>query len=359
MRQHSKLHKLIIPVIILFLVVITAFGSFYGYWDSASPSKTCSSCHEITSSVEILAESPHRNLACKECHGTAFSNGMHSLKEKGKMIFEHINGRSDEDIRLNEAQILEVMNNCTRCHKTEQARWLSGGHSARYKDIFLNEKHNKTEQLNFDCLRCHGMFSDLNIGELIGPLNTSGPWKIKINSMESNPVIPCLACHQIHLLGSTHQNPDYSNPQNASYNRITHNPVVSFYNRHDKTHIPAENLPLLEVWDCNRPVNVSSDPIMRNCIQCHAPNGKHEAGTSDDRTPRGVHEGFSCTACHDPHSNDARQSCAKCHPAVSHCKLDVTTMNTSYKDRQSPHNIHWVSCTDCHINGRPLNRQKR
>lgn len=114
----------------------------------------------------------------------------------------------------------------------------------------------------------------------------------------------------------------------------------------------AGNLPILKLWEGVRPVNVSSDPIMRNCIQCHAPNAGHEAGTSDDRTPRGVHEGFSCITCHDPHSNNARQSCNKCHPAISHCKIDVKTMNTSFLNRSSPNNIHWLSCTDCHKGGR-------
>ncbi len=352
----SVLHKILVPVVLLFLFVSIGFGLFYGYWNSASPAKTCASCHEIGGSVDLLTQSAHRNLGCKECHGTALSNGVHSLREKGMMIIDHINGVTDEDIKLNESQILEVMNNCTRCHKTEQTKWLSGGHSARYQDIFLNEKHNKTEQLNFDCLRCHGMFADESIGQLLEPLNRTGPWKFKDNSVGQKPVIPCLACHQIHFVGSPHQNPDYSNPQNAFYQRKVNNSVVSFYNRHEKTHISAENLPVLQLWEGERPVNIAFDPIMRNCTQCHAPNGKHQAGTSDDRTPRGVHEGFSCTTCHDPHSNDAKQSCAKCHPAISHCKIDVTTMNTSFKERESPNNIHWVSCTGCHPGGRPKNQ---
>ena len=87
---------------------------------------------------------------------------------------------------------------------------------------------------------------------------------------------------------------------------------------------------------------------MRNCIQCHAPGASHQAGTSDDRTPRGVHEGLSCLDCHETHSNDARNSCNNCHPAVSNCNQDVTKMNTSYFDPNSPNNIHWVDCIDCH-----------
>ena len=356
MILNSALRKILIPAILLLLIVIVGFGLFYGYWNSASPTKTCASCHEIGASVDMLTQSAHRNLACKECHGTAFSNGIHSLKEKGMMIIDHVKGESDEDIKLNEAQVLGVMDNCTRCHKTEQARWLSGGHSARYQDIFLNEKHNKTEQLNFDCLRCHAMFSDVSIGEIVGPLDIKGPWEFKTSSVATKPVIPCLACHQIHLVGTPHVSPDYSNPQNAFYGRTTGNSIVSYYNRHDKTHISAENLPILQLWEGVRPVNVSSDPVMRNCIQCHAPNARHEAGTGDDRTPGGVHEGFSCITCHDPHSNDAKQSCSKCHPAISHCKIDVKTMNTSFANRNSPNNIHRLSCTNCHKTGRPVSK---
>jgi hypothetical protein len=102
------------------------------------------------------------------------------------------------------------------------------------------------------------------------------------------------------------------------------------------------------LWVGEQKVKVSDDIVMRNCIQCHAPNALHQAGTADDRTPRGVHEGLSCTACHEPHSNDAKNSCASCHPAISNCKLDVTKMNTSYADVKSVNNIHFVACANCH-----------
>ncbi len=356
MNKKTLLHKslLVLSVIILFFLI--GFGSFYSYWNSAPASKTCASCHEIENSVNILAQSTHRTLTCKECHGTALSNGLHSLNEKSMMVFNHAKNENTEDIRLNEPQMLEVMNNCTRCHKIEQSKWLSGGHSAKYKDIFLNEKHNKTEQLNFDCLRCHGMFADVDIDELVEPLDIKGPWKFKDSAVANNPTIPCLACHQIHNEGSPYKSPEYSNPQDIFYKRKHSVSNVSYYNRHDKTKIMAENLPTLKLWENERQVKVSDDILMRNCIQCHAPNGKHQAGTSDDRTPRGVHEGLSCMACHDVHSNDARQSCIKCHPAISHCKLDVKTMNTSFADPKSPNNIHWVACTNCHKDAKTLKK---
>jgi len=338
-----------------FIAILIAFGIFYGYWNSASPEKTCASCHEIVKSVELLAESPHRNLACKDCHGTALSNGFHSLKEKGMMVVHHAGNRYIDNIRLNEQQVLDVMNHCNHCHAAEYADWNAGGHSVRYSHIFLDIKHNRTEQINPDCLRCHGMFSDVPVRDVVEPLDKTGPWKLKNPEIHDRPVIPCLACHQVHKTGMPRVSPDYPNPRNIFYMRQNQNKPakVSFYSRVERTNIPAEDLPILQLKDKDRAVKVSVDPVMRNCVQCHAPNSHHMAGTSDDRTPRGVHEGIGCPACHQPHSNDAGQSCAHCHPAISNCGIDVTAMNTTYANQGSTHNIHWVACTDCHSEGIP------
>jgi len=341
-----RLTILIIPISLF--VILILFGSFYTWWNSASPERTCASCHEIGKSVNMLAQSSHRKLSCKECHGTALSNGFHSLKEKGMMVVHHAGTKIVEDIKMNEDQILAVMENCRRCHTSEYAHWSSGGHSARYCNILLNKKHNETEQINSDCLRCHGMFSDLPVQELVEPIDIKGPWKLKIPSMNDKPVIPCMTCHQIHNTGFPKVNPDYSNPKNVFYSRKDSTANVSFYYRPDKSGISVENLPKLVLWEGKRAVKVSDDLMTRNCIQCHSPNSPHQAGTSDDRTPRGVHEGIGCTACHETHSNEARQSCIKCHPAISNCKLDVTKMNTSFNNIKSTNNIHWVACTDCH-----------
>lgn len=354
MTRKKILRIFILALPLAFLLIIIFFGTFYAWWNSASPEKTCASCHEIGNSVTMFARSAHRDLACSECHGTAMSNGLHSIREKGMMVLHHARSRFIEDIRLNQEQVLAVMDNCTRCHATEFAKWNTGGHSVRYRHIFLDNKHNETEQLNPDCLRCHGMFSDVTIEEVVEPLNKKGPWNLKNPKMLDIPAIPCLACHLVHKKDSTRFTPDYFNPRNVFYLRKARtSSKVSFYSRVFKAGIPAEDLPRLSLTEGKRHVHVSDDPVMRNCIQCHAPNSHHEAGTSDDRTPRGVHEGISCVTCHLPHSNDARASCSKCHPPVSNCKIDVTLMNTSYADPASNHNIHWVACLDCHAGGVP------
>jgi len=348
MKKRTTIQTLVIAITVITAVVSIMFGSFYSYWNSASPDKTCSSCHEIAGSVNMFAQSAHRELHCSECHGTALSNGFHSLKEKGMMVVNHVKAGNIEDIRLNEDQLLAIMNGCTRCHATEYAGWSSGGHSARYHDILLDRKHNEIEQINPDCLRCHGMFSDFSVENIVEPLSITGPWILKKPEMGERPVIPCMACHQTHRPGLPKVNPDYASPGNIFYMRHDSSEVAGFYYRPDKMTISAEFLPKLTLWEDERAVVVSDELLMRVCVQCHSPNARHEAGTSDDKTPRGVHEGLSCTACHESHSNDAKKSCLKCHPAISNCNLDVTTMNTTYKDKESPNNIHWVNCTDCH-----------
>lgn len=348
MNRKTVLRTTLLVIPILFIVLLILSGSFYAFWNSASPEKTCASCHEIGKSVNIFAQSAHRELSCRECHGTSLSSGFHSLKENGMMVVYHMKNQIIEDIELNENQMLEVMVNCKRCHTEEYANWSSGGHSARYSNILLNRKHNETEQINADCLRCHGMFSDLPVQDLVEPLDKTGPWNLIKEEIADKPVIPCMACHQIHNTGFSMVNPDYSDPRNIFYHRQTPSAKVSFYYRPDKTNISVEYLPKLQLWEGERSVNVSDDLLTRNCIQCHSPDARHQAGTSDDRTPRGVHEGIGCIVCHEHHSNDASQSCIKCHPAISNCKLDVTKMNTTFSDPGSPNNIHWVGCTDCH-----------
>src|SRR5512147_484943 len=116
MRKKKFLRISLVTISLTLLVALIAFGSFYRYWNSASPDKTCASCHEIEKSVDLLSRSHHRDLACREYHGTALSNVIHSLKEKGMMVVHHAGNKFIEDIRLNESQVLDVMDHCDRCH---------------------------------------------------------------------------------------------------------------------------------------------------------------------------------------------------------------------------------------------------
>jgi hypothetical protein len=338
---------------VLFLLFLIGIGEYVILWDTASPRTTCTRCHEIENSSNMWAQSGHRDLHCKECHGTALSNGLHSLEEKGMMVVHHFIGTDTQDLILSEGQLLEMLDNCRRCHSREYAKWVSGGHSATYAAIFLNEKHNSAEKLNADCLRCHGMFYQGTIQDLVAPTDTKGPWMLSSKEKSVQPAIPCFACHKIHRQGSPAVRADYSDPGKIFYERNIGLSKSLFYDRYEKAHIEVADLPTPTMRDSTRKVEVSGDARQRICVQCHASNAFHIAGTGDDRTPRGVHEGIGCPACHETHSNQSKQSCMDCHPAISNCQLDVTKMNTTFLDRKSPHNIHSVRCIDCHPKGIP------
>ena len=353
MKTSNKLVKALKIFIIVLIVGFLAISPFYAYWNSAPAEQTCAVCHEISNSVHVLANSAHRELLCKECHGTALSNGVHSIKEKSMMFVNHIRGINTDNIIMGESQILEVMNTCRRCHSSEYAKWESGGHSATYGYILLDSIQNSNELLNYDCLRCHGMYFEGTVADLVEPISMDGPWQLVNANRNDLPTIPCMACHMIHTDGDLTSSILTENYYWDSLRTIPlHSPGLSFYVRSEKENYTVDLLPAYNIYDDSLMVVVSDDPIMRNCIQCHAPNSRHEAGTGDDRTPRGVHEGLSCTVCHEPHSNNAQNSCIKCHPAISNCQIDVTQMNTTYKYKDSHNNIHFVSCNDCHENGR-------
>jgi hypothetical protein len=168
---------------VVLLIIFVATGGSYTWWNAANPEKTCASCHEISPAHKTWTSSAHREIACFKCHGTAFGNGWHSIKEKTQMVFSHVQSAPyPEEIRLTEDQVLETMDRCKSCHENEYANWLASGHSASYSDIFLDEKHNTTEQLNYDCVRCHGMFYEGTTDDLVEPISIEGPWKMKDNN---------------------------------------------------------------------------------------------------------------------------------------------------------------------------------
>lgn len=340
-------------------VLVVAAGTGYNAWNTASAEHTCVSCHEIRSAYDTWVDSAHRKMACSSCHGTAASNGLHSLREKAAMVLTHFSSREAPEPGLREDHVLEIMDRCVGCHRSQQADWQRSGHSATYAAIFLDQKHNRAEKLYPDCLKCHGMFFDGNIDDLMEPLDTRGPWRLKSAAQAGKPVIPCLACHHVHARGETAAPPDYSSPQTiTSQRRESPSPLV-WYDRYSGLHLNPNVMLVPPLYDGTRVLKISEDHRQHACMQCHAPDPERQSGTSDDRTPKGVHEGISCLSCHSTHSQETRQSCGQCHPAISNCGLDVNKMDTTFRDRNSKHNIHFVKCTDCHPRGTPLSKRTR
>lgn len=332
-KRHIALFGVIVAYALVFLAT-AAVGSM-AFFHFGDPKNTCATCHEMGGVHSDWSASAHRTLHCRNCHGGSLTLDAHALRSHLRRVTQHLAGRVDGPIGLAEKEVLAVHESCRTCHPQNFAEWQASRHTTNYGRIFLDPEHNKKEQPAEDCLRCHGMYFSGGMRELITPLDKTGPWALKDEGKAAHPAIPCLACHQIHTPAENAQPPH-------------------FFDRREHAFFTAARLPSPKIHAADgRPIRVAFDPRQRLCQQCHAPGAAHLSGTSDDRTPTGVHEGLSCLDCHQMHTTSARASCATCHPANSHCGLDVEKMDTTFVSPESQHNIHRVACRDCHPQGTP------
>jgi hypothetical protein len=343
------------------LLVMVGFAGVFGAsaYYSSERGQGCASCHEMSSYVIAMHDSPHRTMGCMECHEAGMATKL-------RHTWVHLTQTWPETIRLREADIQSTTANCRRCHEGEYAAWHAGPHSATFAQIFIDPEHNSRRLLVEDCLRCHGMYFNGSIRDLVQPHNTIGPWRLVHANLAGQPAIPCEACHWIHRQGAPEARP----AERISVAGEAVPVSLAFYERRESMHFAAAKLTIPLLYDGSRALDVSQDPRQGICYQCHAPRKPDagsaaaanawgvQAGSGDDRTPMGVHEGLSCFSCHDGHNENARASCKTCHPRMSHCGLDVEKMDTTFASAKSAHNIHWVKCTDCHQHGIPKAKEQ-
>jgi hypothetical protein len=323
------------------------------YFGSSYSGDFCGNCHVIQATVNLWHSSSHRDIDCNNCHGSAFTLDPSVHLTHWNRLYRLAIDDVPERILLKDSHIDAIVERCAGCHQAKYAYWKAGGHSVRYEDIFLDEETNRGGLLNNDCMRCHGMFFEGDIKQIVAPISLEGPWSLVDPALTNRPAIPCIGCHQLHREGQPTSQPDYSDPASIAHSRVLAVYSLAFYDRRERMYFPAVLLPLPKMKEVDRAVEISPDSRQGLCYQCHAPEATMEVGTGDDRTPVGVHEGIGCLGCHSPHALDASASCANCHPRMSNCGLEVETMDTSYRSPESPHNIHFVKCQDCHPEGVP------
>ena len=334
--------KRLLLVIVILLVLLIPGGSLVY---EASGGESCARCHEIRPAFEMWAGSSHRNVPCQDCHGGIFTldAGVH-LSNLSRLWRHSRDDVPSQVLLVRWRDVERVTATCTPCHQAEYAAWSAGPHSATYAEIFLDSEHNSKRALIDDCLRCHGMHFQGSIEDLVTPLATTGPWELKVPELAGRPTMPCIACHEVHRHGE---------PRPASAEPVGP-PSLALFDRRTQLHLAASSMPVPQLLDGDAQVKMSPDPRQSLCYQCHAPLANAQAGSGDDRTGLGVHEGISCLACHATHTQETRASCADCHPNMSNCGLDVATMNTTFKDPASQHDVHTVKCVDCHPKGVPV-----
>jgi hypothetical protein len=198
---------------------------------------------------------------------------------------------------------------CATCHSADRVGWAGTLHAASAAAVLTNVEHNSTEQLIDECIQCHAPFEAgrYHIGDFVQPVDTVGPWHLVPANSGAWEAIKCESCHDI--TGSAPQ-------------------ALAYYDPTAHAYAPVQNATQL-------------------CEKCH------QVGTDDSRDLAGsVHAGLQCTDCHfqpgSGHSLDPTGACSRCHPGVNPKHPDVTKLNTTYASANSPNNIHFISCANCH-----------
>lgn len=345
-REDARM-KGIVRVAAMLAVAAILFVPGASLYYESNGGRGCAGCHEMGQMYNEWHASSHRNIPCETCHGGALTlNPMFHLKNAARVV-EHVKGEVPEQIGFGNDYVQAMTERCKSCHRQEYAAWQAGPHSATYARIFLDKDYNRKNRLMDDCLRCHGMHFERGIGDLVMPVDRTGPWMLKRAELAQQPSMPCLTCHQMHRTGAvlTKNGPkgDVPGPmQDVAPSSL------AFFDRRTEGYVAATALPMPAVLEDTRRVKMSPDRRQALCYQCHAPVYSMQVASGDDRTAIGVHEGISCLACHAGHGQTTRASCATCHPKMSNCGLDVEKMDTTFRSAKSKHNIHWVRCVDCH-----------
>jgi hypothetical protein len=293
----KKKHVYIISFTVVTVLVLCLSG--YSAWNWMDPVNTCAQCHEISPAHASWQKSAHAGVRCIDCHGSALSKGLHSLKEKGRMLYTHwADAPYSRDICLTETQMLEIVNRCAGCHQAEHAGWLESGHALTYREVFMDREHNRMEKPYADCLRCHGMFYEGDIHSLMSLEGEAEDWHLYKDEQAERPAITCLSCHEIHT-----PNPVSTRKQPSDTTSLSgKSPYTALYLRSQKMHLRSDYLTPVTMMQGDSIVPSATDPVSLLCQQCHAPNTSHQVGSGDDRTTLGKHAGESCLACHSAHS---------------------------------------------------------
>jgi decaheme cytochrome c component MtrC/MtrF-like protein/cytochrome c554/c'-like protein len=356
-KQGFARKLIVIPVLVIALLILTPSLLYHG-----GGGEGCTRCHEIRPTYEMWTNASHREIPCSDCHGSLFTADPSFHATNLRRLIKHYQDEVGPQVLLvQQPEVDRVVETCRKCHRQQFADWQAGPHSATYADIFLNEDHNSTRLLMGDCFRCHGMHFQGSIEDLVEPVSTTGPWTLKRADLAAKPVIPCLTCHEVHRHGEPRTHFVRTESKTALNGKVLA-PSLALFDRRTQIHVGVGSMTLPVVMEGERSVQLSEDQRQALCYQCHATrvmDGSDQAGTGDDRTAMGVHEGLSCLSCHATHDMRAVASCATCHPRFSNCGMSVDKLISLFDVPKSPFDIHTVDCIDCHPKGVPPRRNIR
>jgi hypothetical protein len=256
----------VLPVLFGAVMFLPSASVYYRY----SGGRSCASCHEIWHPYTDWHTSTHRNVLCSECHGDVLTLNAGFHLKNIRQLFSHIRGEIPERVRLKADEVQQVNARCAKCHRQESADWAAGPHAVTYKEIFVDESHNRKVHLADDCLRCHGMHFEGGIRDLVTPSDTKGPWRLYDTKLANQPTVPCLACHQMHREGNPLIRPTLKPTTPGPIQEIS-TPSLALFDRRELDYVALGQLSLPSMHDGIRTLRISPDIRQALCYQCHAP----------------------------------------------------------------------------------------
>jgi len=225
-RIRRRFWLLLAIPIVLSLLAIPAGSIYY----TAAGGKACIRCHEIQPAYDRWMESTHRNVECRECHGSIYSTDAGFHLNNVRQLWLHLSGQVPERLLLRQQDISRGLNaRCGKCHQQEYAAWTAGPHHATYSQIFLDPGQNTNRIVSDFCLQCHGMYFEHGIRDLVQPIDLKGPWHlVPLSIHPDEPAIPCSACHAVHRHGLPMA---MRTASEQATNAIPYHPSLSFYCR--------------------------------------------------------------------------------------------------------------------------------
>lgn len=93
------------------------------------------------------------------------------------------------------------------------------------------------------------------------------------------------------------------------------------------------------------PAEGRSRPEAEPCAGCHRERLDRTSVFAGN-----IHDKLACRDCHGVPSGglSAAASCKTCHPLAGDTHADVTTLDTTLVARNSPHDVHALTCRSCH-----------
>lgn len=278
-------------IVFSFLFLFAAVVAGLARFEFSPPGKSCVLCHELKGTHERWKSSAHKEVGCKSCHGRTIESFGDNIKRVCSHFTAKDHSRMGFKMCLDEKQVDEMSERCIACHRAEGAQWKRSGHSSPVAKFLTNTLHNASWKPADICLKCHGMFLEGDIGDVVSRKGLETTWKMNSAKQGKRAAVPCLACHNIH--GGAN---------------------LSFYSRGDERSFAAETLHFQKLKTADgKPFGRKDDPSSRLCTQCHAANAEEIAGSGDDPSLKCKNEGKGCLDCHKGHDWKApKPNSAKC-----------------------------------------------